>query len=297
VDKFSGRYSLMKSSTAFMIYAVFVLGAVSSCQSTSNKSKAESVAKVGDLYLYQDDIKGLVPEGTSKEDSVAIVRAYIDRWATQQLIIDAAMRNLSAGEQQLYDKLIQQYKTDLYSKAYLEEIVKQSIDTVISIKEMKDYYQLQKENFKLSGALARLRYIQLPEDHPKFELIKNKFYDTKKMDVKFWDTYQLQLKSYAMNDSVWVEVNQIYKRLPFITPDNRDQYIVSGKSSQYKDSTDVYLVRVLQVTNANDEPPFEFLKPTIKEIILNQRKLELIKKFENEITNDAIQKKKYEIFP
>lgn len=280
-----------------MIYAVFVLGAVSSCQSTSNKSKAESVAKVGDLYLYQDDIKGLVPEGTSKEDSVAIVRAYIDRWATQQLIIDAAMRNLSAGEQQLYDKLIQQYKTDLYSKAYLEEIVKQSIDTVISIKEMKDYYHLQKENFKLSGALARLRYIQLPEDHPKFELINNKFYDTKKMDVKFWDTYQLQFKSYAMNDSVWVEVNQIYKRLPFITPDNRDQYIVSGKSSQYKDSTDVYLVRVLQVTNANDEPPFEFLKPTIKEIILNQRKLELIKKFENEITNDAIQKKKYEIFP
>lgn len=297
MDKFSYRYHLSKLSIAFLLFVIAAIAVTYSCQTTSNNSKEDAIAKVGDTYLYKEEIKDLVPEGASNEDSVAIVRAFIDRWATQQLIIDAAMRNLSGDQQQLYDKLVQQYKTDLYSKAYLEEIVKQSIDTVISLKEMKEYYQLQKENFKLSGALARLRYIQLPEDHPKFELIKTKFNDSKKKDEKFWETYQLQFKSYAMNDSVWVEVNQIYKKLPFITPDNREQYIVSGKSSQYKDSTDVYLVRVLQVTNANDNPPFEFLKPTIKEIILNQRKLELIKKFENEITNDAIKKKKYEIFP
>jgi len=31
-------------------------------------------------------------------------------------------------------------------------------------------------------------------------------------------------------------------------------------------------------------------------VILNKRKLELIKKFESEITNDAIKDKKYEIY-
>jgi len=275
------------------IFSLFCL----SCKPNLKRDKEEIIARVGENYLYKTDIEDLVPEGTESEDSIAIVRSFIDRWATQRLIIDAALRNLSVEQQQVYDKLVQQYKTDIYSKAYIEEVVKQKIDTLISAQEVKSYYNQNKDNFKLSGALARLRYIQLPEDHPKFETIKNKFFDSKKSDSEFWDTYQIQFKSSALNDSVWVEVNQIYKKLPFITPENRDQYLVSGKSSQYKDSTDVYLVRVLQVTNPNDSPPFEYLKSTLKEIILNQRKLELIKKFENEITNDAIKKNKYEVYP
>jgi hypothetical protein len=38
------------------------------------------------------------------------------------------------------------------------------------------------------------------------------------------------------------------------------------------------------------------LKPTLKAVILNKRKLELIKKFEREITDDAIKDKKYEVY-
>jgi hypothetical protein len=42
--------------------------------------------------------------------------------------------------------------------------------------------------------------------------------------------------------------------------------------------------------------PFEYIKPTLKEVILNKRKLELIKKFEKEITDDAIKNNDYEIY-
>lgn len=288
---------LTLSSCSRVVFLISYTLALYSCGFNSKTPESEVVARVGNEFLYLEDVLDLVPDGASSEDSLSIVKSYIERWATRQLIIDAAIRNLSSEKQKEYDKLIQQYKLDLYTKGYLEEMVKQSLDTIVSSQELKQYYEQNKENFRLSGALVRLRYIQLPEDHPKFDVIKNRFNEPKKNDKTFWDTYQLQFKSSALNDSVWVELNQIYRKLPFINPENRDQYIVSGKSSQYKDSTDVYLVRVLKVTDRNEIAPFEFIKPTLEEIILNQRKLELIKKFEQEIKNDALKNKSYEVFP
>lgn len=270
--------------------------AFSSCTFFKPEAKPKAIARVNDNYLYREDIKDLVPVGTSKKDSITIVRNYIDRWASQKLLIDAAEINLNNDTKATFDQLIKQYKIDLYTKAYIEEVVKRTVDTVVTNAELKTYYNQNKENFKTNGTLVRLRYINIKKDNPKFETIKSKFFNFKKIDKKFWDTYALQFKSFALNDSVWVDLNQIYSKLPFINPDNRDQYISSGKTIQQPDSLDVYLVKVNNVIDKNQIGPFEYLKPILKEVIINKRKLELIKKFEKEITNDAIKDQKYEIY-
>ena len=267
-----------------------------SCNYLKPAAKPHAIARVNESYLYQEEIKDLVPAGTSKEDSIAMVRNYIDRWASQKLLINAAEVNLNAAKKAEFDELIKQYQIDLYTKAYLEEIVKRTVDTVISNAEMKMYYDENKENFRTNGTLVRLRYINLLKDNPRYETIKSKFFDFRKSDKKFWDTYALQFKSFALNDTVWVEMGQVYSKLPFINPDNRDQYISPGKTIQHQDSLDMYLVKITNVIDKNQIGPFEFLKPTLKEVILNKRKLELIKKFEKEITDDAIKDQKYEIY-
>lgn len=267
-----------------------------SCNYFKPEAKPQAVARVNDTYLYKEDLKDLVPKGTSKEDSIAIVRGFIDRWAAQKLLISVAEVNLGDDQKAEFDQLLRQYKIDLYTKAYLEEIVKTTVDTVISGDELKKYYEANKENFKTNGTLVRLRYIHLPKDNPRYAAIEGKFFDFRKSDKKFWDTYALQLKSYALNDSVWVDMNQVYGKLPFINPENRDDFIVSGKSIRHADSLDMYLVKIRSVIDKNQVAPFEYLKPTLKEVILNKRKLELIKKFEKEIIDDAVKDQKYEIY-
>lgn len=274
-----------------LLYFVFT-----SCSYFKPEEKPQAVARVGESYLFKSDLADLISEGTSKEDSISIVRSFIDRWATQKLLIKAAEINIDKEQQEEFDKLIQQYKVDLYTKAYLEQIVQREVDTVVSIAEIKTYYDENKDNFRTNGTLIKLRYINLPKDHPKIELIKGKFFDAKKSDAKFWETYQLQFKSSALNDSVWVEMNQIYRKLPFITPENRENYIVEGKAIQQQDSLNVYFVKIRSVIDKNEVSPFEYVKPTIKELIINKRKLDLIKKFEKEITDDAIKNNKYEIY-
>ena len=281
----------MRKSAALILLSLFA-----SCNYFKPEAKPQSIARVNDAYLFKEDIKDLVPPGTSKEDSIIIVRNFIDRWASQKLMMSGAEMNLSAERQEEYNKLVKQYKVDLYTRGYLEELVKTTIDTVISDSELQGYYKENKENFKIDETLVKLRYIHLSKDHPKYASIKSKFFDYKKSDEKFWDTYGMQFKSFVLNDSVWVELNQVYKKLPFITPENRESYISQGKSIEKADSLEVYLVKITKVLEKNQVSPYEYIRPTLQQVILNNRKLELIKKIEKEITDDAIKNKKYEIY-
>ena len=77
------------------------------------------------------------------------------------------------------------YKIDLYTKAYLEEIVKRSVDTVISSAELERYYAENKDNFRTNSTLVRLRYIHLDKDNPRIGSIQSKFFDYKKKDKKW----------------------------------------------------------------------------------------------------------------
>lgn len=275
---------------------IVVCFSLTSCQLFKKDQEEDSIARVGESYLYKKDIQNIIPKGTAKEDSILIVRNYIDRWATQKILIKVAERNLSDQQKNDYETLINQYKIDLYSKAYIEEIVKRSVKTEVSNEELKSYYDNNKENFKTNGKLVRLRYISLSKDNPKLEAIKDKFFTFNKKDKKFWDVNSIQFNSFAFNDSIWVDMGQVYEKLPIINPDNRDELVQSGKKLQILNQDNLYLVKISNVIAENQISPFEYIKPTLKEIIINKRKLELIKKFEKEITEDAIKNKDYEIY-
>jgi hypothetical protein len=278
--------------------ALLLLGAalLLSCNNTGNETDTKAVARVNNSYLYNEDLQNLVPAGTPKEDSIAIVKSYIDHWASQKLLYDAAEINLNKEKQEEFNNLIRQYKVDLYTSAYIEEIVKRSVDTLVTEEELKAYYTTNKDNFRTTSPLVKLKYIRLDKDYPKFAAIKSKFLSGRKADVKSLNNIAIQFKSYAFNDTTWVDVNEVYRKLPFITPENFDKYVSSGISYQYPDSTDVYIVKIKQVLEKNQVSPFELIKPTLTQLIINNRKLELIKKFEKEITDDAIKNRKYEIY-
>lgn len=282
----------MKKGFCFLLALLF-----SSCQwFTSKENKNNSIARVGKNYLSKSDIQNIVPAGSSKEDSTIIIRSFIDKWATQKLLIDAAERNLNDKKKNELNALIKQYKIDLYTNAYIDEVVKQTVDTVVSIDELKEYYKLNKENFKTNGLLVKLRYINLPYNNPKLSTIRDKFFNFNQKDKKYLEANTLQYKNYALNDTVWVEMGQVYEKLPIITPDNRDDYILAGKKIQVRSQNDLYLIKISNVLNNNQIAPFDYIKTTLKEVIINKRKLELIKKFQKEITQDAIKNGEYEIY-
>lgn len=281
----------MKLNWSFCIIAIVLFG----CSNTSQNVDSDVIARVNKVFLYRSDIENLVPHGVSKKDSVEIVTDFIKRWATQQLLMDKAEKNISKSKQQELDDLINQYKIDLYTKSYLEELVMTKIDTVITNDEISAYYDKYKSNFKTTEPLVKLRYINLIKGNAKFGSINAKFLNFSKKDMIDLQKMAIHFKNYAFNDSIWVDINQVYEKLPFINQENKDKYISAGIAYQYSDSNLVWLVKIRDVVERNNTVPLQYISPTIKQIILNNRKKNLINKIQTEITNDAIKDNDFEI--
>lgn len=274
--------------------SIFLLLVLSCSKENTNKEKA--IARVNDNYLYQNDLENLIPSGTPKKDSIALVKDFINRWATQQLLMNNATKNISKNKQIELDELINQYKIDLYSKAYLEQLVVTKVDTLITKEEIENYYRSNKNNFKANNPLVKLRYINLVKGNNQLKNISAKFSSFKEKDKKELKNLAIQFKDYAFNDSVWVDIEQVYERLPFVNQDNFSKYIDAGISYQYADATSVWLVKVKNMIPKNSNVPLDYIAPTIKQILLNKRKTDLINKIQTEITNDAIKDNDFEIF-
>ena len=278
------------------IIIFFLLILVTSCDFFKKTDDRVAVARVNDTYLYYDDIKDLVSEGTSKEDSMLLVQNFIKRWATQQLFVDGAKVNLSESKQAEFNKLVEQYKTDLYTKAYIEALVKRDMNTVVTKQEAEAYYNENKDIFKLNEELLKFRYIHLNENINNYNAIVEKFKRFNSKDKKDLEAISIQFKSYSLNDTIWIKVNQVISKIPAITLENKDQLLKKSNFVQLKDSLGVYLMQINDVLLRNDTAPLEYVRPTIDQIVVNKRKLELIRELEKDITKDAIKNKQFEIY-
>ncbi|WP_235811029.1 peptidyl-prolyl cis-trans isomerase [Aequorivita aquimaris] len=253
------------------------------------------VARVNDNFLYEKDIQKFISEDTTPEDSILIVNNYINRWATQQLLIDQARINLSADQLEQYEKLVQEYQNDLLTEAYKNVIVSKQLDSTITEQEYRDYYETNKENFRLKDLLVKLRYVQLPVNYEGLASVREKLGRYNEKDRKSLNSQDYQFISSNFNDSVWVRKEILLNTLPAIR-DNSEQVLKKSNFTQLQDSLGVYLVKIEDVLNPNDTAPLSYVKPTLKQIILNKRKLELIKKLETDITRDAIETNNFEIY-
>lgn len=254
------------------------------------------IVRVNNSYLYEDDINKLINDNTSPEDSAVIVSNYINRWATQQLLIDRAELNLPESTQKEFNELVNNYRNELYTNAYTDALVSRDLDTTLNKEEIADYYEKNKENFRLNEDLVKLRYINLPNNANNIEAIKKRFIRFDEKDKKALTDMAIQFKNYSMNDSVWVKTKSVYSKIGPLSVGDRDDLLKKSNFMELKDSLNVYLVYVNDVLSRNDQAPLEYAEPTIKEILLNKRKQNLIKELEKDITKDAIKNNEFEIY-
>ncbi|MGJ8666458.1 MAG: peptidyl-prolyl cis-trans isomerase [Patiriisocius sp.] len=274
---------------------VVIVFLFTACDFFNSASKEEPVARINNTYLYKKDIEGLINETTSKEDSTIIINNYINRWATQQLLINQANINLPVEQLATYNRLVEDYKNDLLTEAYKGAVASKQLDSVISEKEYSSYYESNKENFRLKESLYKLRYLHLNKKFANISETKQQFNRFNKEDKLALSNASLQFKSQNLNDSVWVKKEALLKQLPVIQMQN-ESVLNKSQFSQLEDSLGVYLIKINGVLEPNDIAPLAYIKPTITQIILSKRKLELIKKLERDITKDAIKNKKFEIY-
>ena len=268
---------------------------LSSCDYFKQDNLGTPIARVNNSYLYQKDIKNLIFENTSKDDSTLIVTNFINRWATKQLLIDQSIINLTQEKQDAYNNLVNQYKTDLYIEAYKSSIVAKRLDSIITFEELEKFYNKNKENFKLNDDLLKIRYIHIDENFSNTKELVEKFKRFDSIDKNELTNLSIKFKAFNLNDSIWIKNDLLIGVLP-VLKQNNIQVLKKTNFTQLQDSLGVYLVKIEAVLKTNDIAPLSYVKPTIEQIVINKRKQEILKKIEKEITIDAIKNKNFELF-
>ncbi|MDT8416105.1 MAG: peptidyl-prolyl cis-trans isomerase [Flavobacteriaceae bacterium] len=256
---------------------------------------SDAVARVNETYLSAAELDAFIPSDASVEDSILLAQTFINRWATEKLLLEKSRINLSFEKQAELDRLIEKYKNDLYARAYKEVIVSQQLDTVIRDSEQLDFYKRNATNFRLNEDIYQLRFIQLSKNHSGLKSVTDKF---KKFDAKSareLDSLSIQFNKANLNDSLWVRQDDVLRVIPVINSENIDEVLKKSQFSQLQDSLSVYLIFVKDKLVRNEIAPLSYVEKTLNQIILNQRTAALMKQLETDLTNDAIKDKTFEI--
>jgi len=269
---------------------------VSSCVFFEKGTQEKSIARVNNAYLYESDFLKHIPEDLSVKDSILFATQYINNWATKQILKQHAKLNLEEEKLESFDQLALEYKLDLYSNAYLDALIIKQLDTVISKPEFDTLYKYSKQNFKLNEELLKFRYLSLEKGYKDLNSIKEKFQRFNNDDKVLLDSLSIQFNSFMLNDSLWVKKSQLLTTLPVINTAKNLELLKKSNFLQFEDSIRVYLVQINDLLKRNEQAPQEYVKPTLEQIILNKRKLKLIKQLEIDVRKDAIQNKEFEIY-
>lgn len=279
----------------YLICIAFFLVSCSYFKQTETK---QALAKAGDVYLYAEDIPATVLESKTKEDSIAKMNQFINKWALKNLLLKKAKFNLPEEQQQDFDQMAEQYRIQLYINAYKDALIEKNISSSFTEEEILTYYEEKKQNFKLKESLLKLRYLVLKSDLQDVEKIKSKFFDFTEDNQEYLRSKRLEFKMLMLNDSVWVRMADVQKQLPSVQ-EELSRYVNENelqKSAVFQDSIFTYLVHVSDMLTPNEVPPITYLKPTIQQILENKRKLELNKQLEKDILNDATQNNDFKTY-
>ena len=256
----------------------------------------EIVARVGDSYLYADEIEALMAIRGTTEDSAVFVTNYINNWAVKQLLVSKAQINLPESKLEEFERLVSNYRTDLFTGAYKEALASQDEDTVITAQQMQSFYEEKKENFKLKEKVVQLRFIELPKRFLNKSEVTRRLKQFDPEDVEYLDSVGIQFKKLNFNDSLWIPVSRVLDEIGPLTLDNETRYLKNSQFFELEDSLGVYLVKINGVLQVNDIAPLSYISGTIEQVLRNRRKLEYLKQLETEIIDEATKNNEFEVF-
>lgn len=260
------------------------------------KKKTErAVARVYDEYLYESDLKGIIPPKTSPHDSITLTRNFIDSWIRQKLIIHQAENNISSDKMN-FDKQIGDYKNSLIIYEYESELVKEKLDTVVSDDEIQDYYNTNQQNFLLKDNIVQIQYVKLPLKSANSRQLKKILMSDDPADkTQLAELSEKFATDYFLDEQNWIPFNELLNKLPIRT-NNQEDFLKSHRVIECRDSSFLYFVRFRDYKIKESVSPLSLESDRIMNIILNKRKIELISRMHQDIYEKGQKDNVFELY-
>ena len=278
----------MNIKQLFFFSAVVLL--LSSC---FNNNQGRIIASVNEKDLMLEEVLKEMP--IQIEDSSFFVERYMNDWIRKQLMIYHAEINLSSDIQN-YDKQIKEYRASLLIYAYQQELINQNFDTSISLKQVTDYYNQYKDEFKLSKNIFKGRFIVVDRSAPKLINLNKWYKSNKESSLEDLNDYCQQFaKEYYLEDDKWQYFSIFNQKLPeYIIEES--YFLENTKGVVFEDDNLRYYVFIKDYLINGSISPLEMEQEKIKNVLLNKNKIEYLKQLEDELYQNGLALKKIKIY-
>lgn len=272
------------------------LGVLTSCeylQLKNDEVSDEILASVGSTHLYKHDLLSLYTTDLDQKDSIVITRNFIEAWAKKQIFLQKSNLNISNEKERILEKMVEEYREDLFINTYKEALVSQNLDTTIRGKTIEDFYIANQNIFRLNEEMIQFKYISFETDKLDAKSIIKLFKADDNESVEKLLEDELKFSVLQLNDSVWYTYSDFLKYVPQVRVINKKVVLNKNYFFQNDDGNHTHFVKVNTFLNRNEIAPLEYVKPVIKQMIIHQKKLKYIKNLEDQLIDEAIQNKTY----
>ena len=279
-----------------MCYKLFFLTVFllfSSCSFVSDDN-SKNIARYGESFLSKEEFLSLI-KGVEINDSLSTANTIINNWAIEKILIERAELNLNEIKLQKIESLVEDYKSNMLSEAYIEALVNSSINLEVDSLEIISLYESNKSLFNLNEDIFKLVFIELPLDFSDTYEIRSKIKRFKRDDQIFLDSISYRFKSFSFNTDDWISQKMLLQKFPFLT-NYSYRSLKNYNFFQFKDSLSLYLIKIKEFVKKGDISPIDYVLPTLEYMSLNKRKKELMLSIKTDILRDALEKNKLEIY-
>jgi hypothetical protein len=275
-------------------FSLFVLVSTLGCTFMGSSEKIP-VAKVGEEILYLTDIQELLPKDITREDSLLMAEDYIGKWIRNKLLVRKALENLTLSQKDI-SKELEEYRNSLLIYRYQDELMLEKMDTTITDREINVFFEGNKENFVLNNDIVKSIFIKIPLNQNKLEILL-KYLDNFSEGIidKIQEFCVNNAVKYDLNLDNWIEAQTAFQNVPE-KPEDLSAFLTNQSLWMIKDNSCYYILFIYRYKLAGTDSPVEYVRENIKDMIINKRKVEFLKKVEDDVYVEGVRNNKFTIY-
>lgn len=273
---------------------IFLLTALVSCTLWPDSNRI-ALAKVGDRTLYLDDLSSVLPSGLPYEDSVMMAEDYIKKWIMNELLVRKAEENLSPSQKDMAKELME-YRNSMLTYRYKMELMLQKLDTIVEEREIEAYYRQHRDNFVLNRDILKAIFIKIPSEVTRPEQVKvfceqvsdDNLRELQEFCLKFAITYDIFVDN-------WIELEFVAQNLPEQLNDP-ERILRKNNILEHRDRDFYYVLCVIDFRRIGDIAPVEYVDGSIRDLIINRRRIDFLKKIEDDVYLEGVRNNKFKLY-
>lgn len=282
----------MRKLTA-LILAIVCLNACNTISSIIHDD--DVVARVGQEKLYLSQVEKYIPEFVSAEDSLNLVRQYINSWATEILYQQVAQEQLSESEMDVTAEL-EDYRKSLLKFRYEQRYIGERLDTLVTEDQKKEYYSTHQELFQLDRPILKVRFLDIAKNSQSrdkiVKLMSSKEYEDNIQAAELASSAALK---YFDSSDRWTDAIVLAREFGTDYADMLAAMRGNVIKIEPEDRSDVLIAYVVEIRK-NGVAPMEYVEDRICDYILSARKQELLTTLERDLLEDALDRKTFVIY-